>query len=110
MDRPNPEPLPAPSAVAMGRAVPRRFHSPRNGLVAVAASAAGVAADSARRPGGGRTLAVGDDRIVISEVVRGRFDDFIQIRGRATPARTVFVDTAQGGQVEAIHVEDGAIV
>ena len=61
-------------------------------------------------PEGGRTLKVDNDRIVVSRVTTGQFDDFIPVRGRVTPLSTIFLDAVDGGQVESIHVEDGAFV
>ncbi len=57
---------------------------------------------------GGRSLSVDQSRIVISEVVSGTFEDFIPVRGRVTPAQTVYLDAMEGGRVERILVEDGA--
>jgi len=62
------------------------------------------------RPAGHRSLSVEGSRITTGKVVRAQFEDVIQVRGRVTPLRTTFVDTASGGQVEAIRVEDGARV
>ncbi len=61
-------------------------------------------------PGGGRTLKVDSQRIVVSQVTSGQFDDFIPVRGRVTPLKTIFLDAIEGGRVEAIYVEDGAFV
>ena len=60
--------------------------------------------------GGGRSLVIGQDRIVISEVTRGTYEDFIPIRGRVTPRQTVYLDAVEGGRVEQRLVEDGAAV
>jgi len=62
------------------------------------------------KPDGGRALKVQNDRIVISTVSRGEFDDYIPVRGQVAPLKTVFLDAIEGGRVEAIHVEDGAQV
>lgn len=69
-----------------------------------------IAAYMAFAPEGGRTLKVDNDRIVVSRVTTGQFDDFIPVRGRVTPLKTIFLDAVDGGQVESIHVEDGAFV
>lgn len=55
-----------------------------------------------------KVLSVDNSRIVISTVVSGVFEDFIPIRGRVTPAKTVYLDAVEGGRVEKILVEDGA--
>jgi HlyD family secretion protein len=55
----------------------------------------------------GKVLSVDNTRIVISKVTSGVFEDFIPIRGRVTPAKTVYLDAVEGGRVERILVEDG---
>jgi len=62
------------------------------------------------KPAAGRALKVQNDRIVVSEVTRGEFDDYIPVRGQVAPLKTVFLDAIEGGRVEVIHVEDGAQV
>jgi HlyD family secretion protein len=59
------------------------------------------------KPDAGRALKVENDRIVVSTVSRGEFDDYIPVRGQVAPLKTVFLDAIEGGRVEAIHVEDG---
>lgn len=61
-------------------------------------------------PDSGRSLSVGANRLNIASVERGVFEDFIPIRGRVVPRRTVFLDAVEGGRVEEIFVEDGAVV
>jgi len=62
------------------------------------------------KPDAGRVLRVQNDRIVVSRVSSGEFDDYIPVRGQVAPLKTVFLDAIEGGRVEAIHVEDGALV
>ncbi len=57
---------------------------------------------------GGRVLTVDQNRIVVSKVFSGTFEDFIPVRGRVTPAKTLYLDAIEGGRVERILVEDGA--
>lgn len=59
---------------------------------------------------GGRSLSVNSQRIIVSAVTVGTFEDFIPLRGRLVPRSTVFLDAIEGGRVEEILVEDGAIV
>lgn len=61
-------------------------------------------------PEGGRVLKIQNDRVVISEVTRGEFDDYIPVRAQVAPLRTVFLDAIEGGRVEEIYIEDGASV
>ena len=56
----------------------------------------------------GRSLNVNSERIVVSRVESGIFEDFIPVRGRVTPAKTLYLDAVEGGRVERILVEDGA--
>lgn len=58
----------------------------------------------------GRSLQVNESRIQISPVTSGVFQDFIPVRGRVTPAQTVYLDAIEGGRVEEILVEDGAML
>ena len=60
--------------------------------------------------GAGRSLQVDGNRIVISVVNRGVFEDFIPVRAQVTPRKTVFLDSIDGGRVERRLVEDGAMV
>lgn len=61
-------------------------------------------------PAAGKSLDVSRDRVTISEVRVGDFDDFIPVRAAVAPLRTTYLDTVDGGRVERIHVEDGALV
>lgn len=56
----------------------------------------------------GKALNVDAQRISLSTVQSGIFEDFIPMRGRVTPATTVYLDAVEGGRVERILVEDGA--
>jgi HlyD family secretion protein len=94
----------------MDRAIPRRSPWRRRGVVAVPLIALAVAGAVVLLRRGERSLAVDNARITTAAVARGRFDDVISVRGRIAPLRTTLVETPSGGQVETIHVEDGAIV
>jgi len=59
---------------------------------------------------GGRSLSVNSQRVTVSDVTVGTFEDFIPLRGRLVPRSTVFLDAIEGGRVEEILVEDGAMV
>ncbi|MET0309944.1 MAG: HlyD family efflux transporter periplasmic adaptor subunit, partial [Sphingomonas sp.] len=56
----------------------------------------------------GSSQIVGADRVTVSTVTRGTFDDFIPLRARVTPLLTVYIDAVEGGRVEKMLVEDGA--
>jgi HlyD family secretion protein len=56
------------------------------------------------------SLSVSRDRLAISTVQSGTFDDFLPLRGRVTPLVTVYLDAVEGGRVDQKLVEDGAQV
>jgi HlyD family secretion protein len=58
----------------------------------------------------GQSQTIAADRITVSTVERGRFDDFLPLRARVEPLVTVFLDAVEGGRVEKVLVEDGALV
>ena len=60
--------------------------------------------------GGGRSLVIEGSRLVISPVEEGVFEDFIPIRSRVTPKKTVYLDVIEGGQVRERLLDDGANV
>jgi len=61
-------------------------------------------------PGFRDTFRVDRSRITISTVTSGEFEDFIPIRGRVTPLKSVYLDAIEGGRVEALLVEEGTYV
>ena len=56
------------------------------------------------------SMSVNQDRLAISAVESGTFDDFLPVRGRVTPLITVYLDAVEGGRVDQKLVEDGAHV
>ena len=58
----------------------------------------------------GNRQSVPADRLTISEVRNGTFDDFLPLRSLVTPLLTVYLDAVEGGRVDKILVEDGASV
>ena len=57
-----------------------------------------------------RSYSIGSNQVLVAPVTSGVFEDFIPIRGRVTPKKTVYLDAVEGGQVEQRLVEDGAMV
>lgn len=55
-------------------------------------------------------LNVDAERISISEVKKGAFQEFIPVNGVVLPLTTIYLDAVEGGRVEEKLVEDGAIV
>lgn len=113
MDRTAPTPAPStpPSrGDGMDRRLERRWPRwllPATALTALAGVIGTVAALNAK---GEHTVSVLADRVRINEVRRGEFEDFIPVRGRVTPLTTVYLDAVEGGRVEDVLIEDGAMV
>lgn len=55
-------------------------------------------------------LNVDTERITISEVKKGAFQEFIPVNGVVMPLNTIFLDAVEGGQVEERFVDDGAML
>ncbi len=55
-------------------------------------------------------LKVEKDKITISEVQRGEFKEFIPQTGIVAPARTVFLDAIEGGNIKRVVRESGAML
>ena len=48
------------------------------------------------------------ERITISEVKTGPFQETIPVNGVVLPITTIYLDAIEGGRVEEKYVEDGA--
>jgi len=55
-------------------------------------------------------LNVDAERITISEVFQGPFQETIPVNGVVLPITTIYLDALEGGRVEEKYVEDGAIM
>ena len=55
-------------------------------------------------------LDVDTDRLTISEIKRGPFQEIIPINGVVYPLTTIYLDATDGGRVEQKYVEDGALL
>jgi HlyD family secretion protein len=55
-------------------------------------------------------LNVDSERITISEVKNGTFQEFIPVNGVVLPITTIYLDAVEGGRVEEKYVDDGTIV
>ena len=55
-------------------------------------------------------LNVDTERITISEISKGSFQEFIPVNGIVLPITTIYLDAVEGGRVEQVFVEDGAIM
>ncbi|SEF43648.1 HlyD family secretion protein [Algoriphagus boritolerans DSM 17298 = JCM 18970] len=56
------------------------------------------------------TMNVDKDRLSIATVSKGEFTDYILVSGQIEPARTVFLDAIEGGMVNQVIRESGALL
>lgn len=59
---------------------------------------------------GGSTLNVRSERITVSTVKKGPFQEFIPIIGNVLPHNTIYLDAVEGGRVEKLFIEAGTHV
>ncbi len=96
---------------AMDRAIPpkRRAWWLRRGIVIAVAIILAAAALWAIVPASGSTD-IRLDSIATGPVELASFEDYLPVRAEVAPAVTTLVGVMSGGQVEALLVEDGALV
>nr|WP_245197168.1 efflux RND transporter periplasmic adaptor subunit [Sphingomonas jejuensis] len=105
------EPVSTPAhGGAMDRVVAPRGLSTRAKAGIAAALVAIAAAGLWSVAPGANSQTIAAERLTISIVERGTFEDFLPLRARVTPLVTVFLDSIEGGRVERVLVEDGATV
>ncbi len=56
------------------------------------------------------SLNVDDSKIIVSEVKKGVFKEYIPVNGVILPLTTIYLDATEGGKVEDLYVEEGAVV
>jgi len=59
---------------------------------------------------GGRRLRVDADRVTVSTIESGPFQEYVPVTGNVVPRTTVYLDAVEGGRVEEIFVLEGATV
>jgi len=55
-------------------------------------------------------LNVETQKITISEVRRGPFQEYIPVTGNVLPIKTIFLDATEGGRVDTVYIEAGSFV
>ena len=60
--------------------------------------------------GGSSTVRLESERLTISDVTQGAFQEFIPVSGIVTPLKTFYLDAAQGGRVAAVYIEEGSML
>jgi HlyD family secretion protein len=104
-DAPEVKVSPMDRRVAMNRASPRQ-----TAAVALVLLLVVVGGFAYMRYGLTRTFSVDLQRVVVSTVTLGAFQDYVPIIGIVQPRDTVYLDAVDGGQVVEILVEEGAMV
>jgi HlyD family secretion protein len=105
-----PERSEAVSGGAMDRVVERKRFDRRILIAGAAAAVLGLVLLFWLFAPRADSVTVARDRLSISEVHEGTFDDFLPLRARVTPLVTVYLDAVEGGQVQKKLVDDGAQV
>lgn len=95
----------------MDRVIQRKkWNSKRIATIAGVAAIAGLIAGSLYFTSGKSRLNVDTERITISEIKKGSFQEFIPVNGIVLPLTTIYLDATEGGRVEEKFVEDGAMM
>jgi HlyD family secretion protein len=95
----------------MDRVIEKKYWNLKRLLtIAGIVSVAGLIGFSIYNSGGKSKLNVESDKMMISEVSKGNFKEFIPINGVVNPIQTIYLDAIEGGRVDEIYVEDGSIV
>ncbi|MGE0020860.1 MAG: efflux transporter periplasmic adaptor subunit, partial [Draconibacterium sp.] len=58
----------------------------------------------------GSTFRAEKDKLTISAVEDGQFNDYITVIGQVEPITTIYLDAIEGGQVEERFIEEGTMV
>jgi HlyD family secretion protein len=102
---------PAPNGGGMDRAIVptrRKWWRQRGFIVAVAVMLAATALWTLVPASGSQDIRA--DTIATGTAALARFEDYLPVRAEVAPAVTTLVGVMSGGQVEALLVEDGALV
>lgn len=95
----------------MDRKIDRKFWNNRRILMAVGVIAfIALIAWGISTTTGGRRLNVDRERVTIATVEQIPFQENISANGNVLPETTVFLDAVEGGRIEEIFVEEGAVV
>lgn len=88
----------------------KKWNSKRILTIAGIAGVALLIAASIYFTTGKSKLNVDSERITVSEVKNGPFQEFIPVNGVVLPVTTIYLDAVEGGRVEEKYVEDGSFV
>jgi HlyD family secretion protein len=95
----------------MDRVIEKKFWNRKKILMITGITAVlGLIAASVYLTSGNSKLNVEADRITVSEIKEGPFQEFIPVNGVVLPVTTIYLDAMEGGRVEEKFVEDGAMM
>lgn len=88
----------------------KRWNSKRIATIAGIVAIAGLIAGSLYFTSGKSRLNVDTERLTISEIKKGPFQEFIPVNGIVLPITTIYLDAMEGGRVEEKYVDDGTVM
>jgi HlyD family secretion protein len=95
----------------MDRAIPKKKWTTKKIMtIALVTAVICLIGGSVYYTSGGSKLNVDAERITISEVKTGAFQEFIPVNGVVLPMTTIYLDAMEGGRVEEVFAEDGAMM
>lgn len=95
----------------MDRAIAKKKWTTKKVMtIALVTLVLGLIGGSVYYASGGTKLNVDAGRITISEVKKGAFQEFIPVNGVVLPMTTIYLDAVEGGRVEEVFAEDGAMM
>jgi HlyD family secretion protein len=95
----------------MDRIIEKKKWTPKKiGMIAGGVALAALITYVTVSASGNSKLNVDAERMTIAEVKTAAFREFIPVTGIVQPISTIFLDLQEGGRVEEIFVEDGAVL
>lgn len=95
----------------MDRKIARKKWPPRRiALVAGGVLFVAIVAYALSTTTGGKKLNVEREKLTIAEVTEGDFQELISVTGNVMPRTTIYLDAVEGGRVEEVFVQEGAMV
>ena len=88
----------------------KRFNTKRITLIVMSVFILSLIIFSLVNTAGGSKLNVQKERLTIAEVKEGVFREYIPVNGVVLPISSIYLDALEGGRVEEIMVEDGAVL
>ena len=88
----------------------KKWSAKRITKIAIAVGIIGLIAAAVYFSMGKSRLSVDQERLVIGEIKKGTFQEFIPLNGVVLPQTSIYLDAIEGGRVEEKYVEDGAMM